>query len=103
PRPSGVELRDPYEPRSSGPPPRAIDSPPRPASYPLDPDRPASALPASEDERAGIGVNFCQPPLLPVECDVDCDALEVLGLDPEFELLRISEPRSEPTLERSAV
>jgi hypothetical protein len=48
----------------------------------------------SEDEREGIGENFCQPPLLlPLSrALVDAPELPDLGVDPEFALARVSGP-----------
>jgi hypothetical protein len=43
----------------------------------------------SEDERGGIGENFCQPPLS--RAGVEPPELPDLGADPEFELPRVSE------------
>ena len=66
---------------------------PRPAE-PID-VRPADSpgLPDSEDERGGIGENFCQPPLLLLplwRVDVEPPELPGLSADPEFELPRVS-------------
>jgi len=64
---------------------------PRPADSP---DLPDSDLPDSEDDRGGIGENFCQPPLLLFSRpDVEPE-LPGLDADPEFELPRASEPLS---------
>jgi hypothetical protein len=47
----------------------------------------------SEDEREGIGENFCQPPLLlPLpRAVVELAELPGLDADPEFELARVSD------------
>jgi len=87
---------EPYEPRSSV----------RPGAVrPADP----LGLADSEDERGGIGENFCQPPpLLPPlsRTDVEPPELPGLGADPEFELPRVSafwpkrwDPLLEPVFE----
>jgi hypothetical protein len=49
-----------------------------------------------EDERWGIGENFCQPPPLPLlvaRADIEPPELPGLGVEPQFELLRVSEFR----------
>jgi len=65
---------------------RFIDVEARPA------DSPALADDSVEDERAGIGENFCQPPL---RAAAEPPELPGLPADPEFELPRASEPVSE--------
>ena|SRR5271167_2684794 len=72
-------LREEEEPRSAL----------RPADSPALLDSPALA--DSEAERAGIGENFCQPPLPGLEAD------------PAFELPRVSALRSEFWLDRFSV
>ncbi len=54
----------------------------------------------SEEERAVIGENFCQPPLLLISrAEVELPELPGRGADPEFKLPRASEPLSEFALE----
>lgn len=77
---------EPYEPRLSA---RPADSPALPDALAL-PD--SLTLADSDDERAGIGENFCQPPLLPPpsRAEVEPPELPALDADPTFELPRVS-------------
>jgi hypothetical protein len=86
PRPSEPGLREaPCEPRSSV---RPIEL--RPDGSP---DLPGSRL-DSEDERGGMGENFCQPP--PLVLPRDDVGLELPGLAAAPELLLVSVPWLKP-------
>lgn len=67
---------------------------------PIDSRPPDAPLrPASEDERGAIGVNFCQPPLLPL---LPREAIAPPALPGRFTApeLRPSNPRSPPAFDR---